>query len=141
MKHIAYTYKQYKGDINSLSKQVKASEKKYDLILGLERGGLVPAVHLSHKLGLPLKTLKWSSVYKDVSMMTYFLLRNKKILLVDDIIDSGKTFHGVYERFWNMDSACLIYNSINEANINPKYYGRKINRNEIPEYFDFWWEQ
>ena len=43
-------------------------------------------------------------------MVTWFLLRNKKLLLVDDIVDSGKTFLEIFERFWNMDTAVLIYN-------------------------------
>ena len=108
MKTINYPYNEYKKDLNKLVKQIEKSKIKYDYILGVERGGLIPAVHLSHRLGIPVKTLTWSSILKDSSMVTYFLLRNKKLLLVDDIVDSGKTFLEIFERFWNMDTAVLI---------------------------------
>ena len=40
-----------------------------------------------------------------------------------------------------MDTAVLIYNNINESKIKPNYYGRQINRKDVPEWFDFWWEK
>ena len=90
---------------------------------------------------IPLKTLSWSSQLKDGSMLTWFILRNKKILLVDDIVDSGKTFLEIFGKYWDMDTAVLIYNNINESKIKPDYYGRMINRKDTPEWFDFWWEK
>ena len=98
MKTISYPYNEYKKDLNSLVKQIQKSKVKYDFVLGVERGGLIPAVHLSHRLGIPLQTLTWSSIYKDSSMVTWFLLRNKKMLLVDDIVDSGKTFFEIFQK-------------------------------------------
>ena len=55
----------------------KFKERKFssDSIMGLPRGGLIPAVMLSHKLNLPL-------VFEPT----------RKTLIVDDICDSGKTF-------------------------------------------------
>lgn len=53
-----------------------------DSIHGIKRGGLIPAVMISHQLGLP-----W----------TYEIFPNT--LVVDDICDSGETLHnyaGVY---------------------------------------------
>lgn len=141
MKTIKYPYNEYKKDLNTLVKQIQKKNIKYDFVLGVERGGLIPAVHLSHRLGIPLKTLSWSSQLKDGSMLTWFILRNKKILLVDDIVDSGKTFLEIFGKYWDMDTAVLIYNNINESKIKPDYYGRMINRKDTPEWFDFWWEK
>ena len=141
MKTIKYPYNEYKKDLNSLVKQIQKKNTKYDFVLGVERGGLIPAVHLSHRLGIPFKTLSWSSQLKDGSMLTWFILRNKKILLVDDIVDSGKTFLEIFGKYWDMDTAVLIYNNINESKIKPDYYGRMINRKDTPEWFDFWWEK
>ena len=141
MKTIKYPYNEYKKDLNSLVKQIQKKNVKYDFVLGVERGGLIPAVHLSHRLGIPLKTLSWSSQLKDGSMLTWFILRNKKILLVDDIVDSGKTFLEIFGKYWDMDTAVLIYNNINESKIKPDYYGRMINRKDTAEWFDFWWEK
>ena len=141
MKTIKYPYNEYKKDLNTLVKQIQKKKVKYDFVLGVERGGLIPAVHLSHRLGIPFKTLSWSSQLKDGSMLTWFILRNKKILLVDDIVDSGKTFLEIFGKYWDMDTAVLIYNNINESKIKPDYYGRMINRKDTPEWFDFWWEK
>jgi hypoxanthine phosphoribosyltransferase len=48
---------------------------KIDSIMGLPRGGLIPAVILSHKLKLPL-----------------VFTPTENTLIVDDICDSGETF-------------------------------------------------
>jgi hypoxanthine phosphoribosyltransferase len=56
--------------------------------MGLPRGGLIPAVMLSHKLNLPL---------------VYFPLENT--LIVDDICDTGKTFERINANYF----ACLHY--------------------------------
>jgi uncharacterized protein len=60
--------------INSLTKKYSATLYKYKNIYGIPRGGLVPAVMLSHKTGIPLT----DKITKDT-------------LLVDEICDSGKT--------------------------------------------------
>ena len=51
-------------------------------IYGCPRGGLIPAVMLSHKLGLPLII--------DESKITEWTL------IVDDICDTGETFRKMY---------------------------------------------
>ena len=56
-------------------------EEEVGAIYGLPRGGLPIAVSLSHSLGLPL-------------LMDYYdrkIVTNKKILVVDDIADTGHT--------------------------------------------------
>jgi hypoxanthine phosphoribosyltransferase len=59
--------------VDVLAMNIKKSE--IDSIMGLPRGGLIPAVMLSHKLNLPL-------VFEPT----------EKTLIVDDICDSGETF-------------------------------------------------
>lgn len=55
-------------------------DKKYDAVYGVPRGGLVPAVIISHKLGIPLTDLRGG----DDPM-------GCNTLVVDDINDTGKT--------------------------------------------------
>ena len=66
----------------------------------------------------------------------------KKILLVDDILDSGRTFKELFEDWGvqkeQVDVAVLIYNT--DQGIVPEYYGRRINKAVDPSWVTFWWE-
>ena len=68
--------------VNTLCEKIITEQPNIDSVFGLKRGGLIPAVMISHKLGLP-----WSDV----------MLPNT--LVVDDICDTGITLKntvGVY---------------------------------------------
>ena len=60
--------------INVMARQILASDANIQGVYGIPRGGLIPAVLLSHKLGVPLVSS----------------LKNHS-LIVDDISDSGNT--------------------------------------------------
>jgi len=63
----------------------KLEEHKDDFygIFGIPRGGLIPAVMLSHRLDKPL--IDWSFI------LDSFNGNGKRMLLVDDVADKGKT--------------------------------------------------
>ena len=68
--------------VNTLCKKIIIEQPNIDSVFGLKRGGLIPTVMVSHKLGLP-----WSDV----------MLPNT--LVIDDICDTGITLKntvGVY---------------------------------------------
>jgi hypoxanthine phosphoribosyltransferase len=71
--------------VDILSKQIT---KNITSVMGLPRGGLIPAVMLSHKLNLPL-----------INSPT------ENTLIVDDICDTGKTFERINANYF----ACLHY--------------------------------
>ena len=75
MEKIYLSWDEIETAVESLAYQIKNSDKKIDSINGLARGGLIPAVILSHKLGIPF-TNDDSEGY---------------ILIVDDICDTGET--------------------------------------------------
>jgi hypoxanthine phosphoribosyltransferase len=60
--------------VDKLCEKIITEQPHIDSVFGLKRGGLIPAVMVSHKLGLP-----WSDV----------MLPNT--LVVDDICDTGLT--------------------------------------------------
>ena len=70
-------------------------ENDFDFIVGLSRGGLVPAVYISHLLDKPLKTMDYSSKSGNGSgnhlneIPWWFLDSKSKFLLGDDIV-TGK---------------------------------------------------
>jgi len=61
--------------VNKLCQQIKDNSFQY--IHGLQRGGLIPAVMMSHKLNIPYTSRPH--------------LYGNKCLIVDDICDSGET--------------------------------------------------
>lgn len=109
-KKIQITY----SDFGKMMEQMvlKLQNKHYSAIHGLPRGGLSIAVHLSHFLELPLIT--------NISMYTPMNLKeeNDKLLVVDDIIDSGRTFERFSEiatiRKIKYETAVLYYKPFSE---------------------------
>lgn len=91
---------------------VRIKKNNYIAIYGLPRGGLIPAVMLSHKLNLPLINNK--------SFVT------SKILVVDDIIDSGNTIKEFKKLHGNFDLVTIHYK--NCSTIYPTYYYEKIDK-------------
>jgi len=137
-----YTFDNYLKDINVLYNKIVKSGVKYDLIVGVKRGGLVPAVHLSNLLDVPMQTLSWSSKgIRDSSNQHLITSKDKNVLLVDDIIDEGHTIAEIHQTYWKMDTAVLIYNCINRFNLVPTYAAWTINREELPQWIDYWWEK
>lgn len=74
------------------------SNDKFDLIIGLSRGGLIPAVYLSHRFNIPMVTADIShelSVGDNKNTHSGLLPKIaeniQSILVVDDIVDSGNT--------------------------------------------------
>jgi len=74
-------------------KQMKEDGFKPDMIIGLARGGLPPAVLLSNHLSIPLLTVDISFRDGMVASSPWPAIKKKLTYLVlDDINDSGKTF-------------------------------------------------
>ena len=68
--------------------RIRTSELKFKNIYGLPRGGLIPAVMLSHRLEIPL-------VKGDIGPDT---------LIVDDICDSGETLDKFVKKYQTLYS-------------------------------------
>jgi len=153
MKMIKYKKKDFDKDIDTLVAKINKSKVKFNYIVALSRGGLIPGVVLSHKLDVRLVPINWST--RDNPMDREYncwipedINEGKKILVVDDIIDSGEALRTMFED-WN-SSVCnklnteniyiasLIYNK--DQSIVPNFYGTKISRKKTPEWFEFWWE-
>lgn len=72
------------------------SKLKPDLIVGITRGGLLPALHLSHALERPMSTIVWqtrdSSQQQHDQQLQQSIDQGQVVVFVDDINDSGRTF-------------------------------------------------
>jgi hypoxanthine phosphoribosyltransferase len=76
MEKIYLSWDDIKTAVESLAYQIKKSNIEIYKIKGLQRGGLIPAVMLSHLLDIP---------------MTENKIVGSNVLVVDDICDTGET--------------------------------------------------
>ena len=89
--------------INCIADQIQHKRIKFDSIIALGRGGLIPGAALSYKLGisdlhnLGISTREDDGKYIDtlVYQKPESINNKSKILVVDDINDSGRTFTSV----------------------------------------------
>lgn len=109
------TYEHVKNLVSIAAEMVKSSTWKPDVIVGLTRGGLVPAVMFSHELNVPLSVFDISLLDKktlSLPVETLIMrLTNKRVLVVDDINDTGDTIRIVRNYMAGID--CKFYCIVN----------------------------
>jgi hypothetical protein len=81
LKKIVLTWPDYLTMNYKLIDILKSKDLKIEAIYGIPRGGLIPAVMLSHELNVPI-------IYKFFGFECNFY---SKILVIDDICDTGKS--------------------------------------------------
>lgn len=113
MQKIKYTWADLDRDIQILALEIALSGWMPDYIVGVVRGGCVPAVMLSHLLRVPMWALKVSlrdnidcesNGWMAENAFGYGIDQPKNILVVDDINDSGATFQWI-QQDWT--ASCL----------------------------------
>lgn len=103
MKTIMFTWDQYFELVQKMVDEVKEKYSDHS-ILALSRGGLIPATIISHQINKPIDVLNVFSYnnknrQEDIKIGPFSGWQNgvpKKILIVDDLIDSGNTLFKVY---------------------------------------------
>jgi hypoxanthine phosphoribosyltransferase len=119
----------------------RVSKFKPTHIVGIARGGLVPAVMLSHHLNLPMETLGVSFRDNKATHHTKFKpIDDARYLIVDDINDSGTTFKVVTDIFKNRRlqhrTAALINKEKSYFNVD--FYGEMFYHDD---WINFPWEK
>jgi hypoxanthine phosphoribosyltransferase len=89
--------------VEDLANTIAASGAEIKSITGIQRGGLIPAVMISHKLHIP-----------------YVSRINKDTLVVDDICDTGETLKNTI----GMYTATLHYKPT--AIFTPDFYSKEV---------------
>ena len=89
--------------VEDLCNTIKQSGVQIKSITGIERGGLIPAVMISHKLNIP-----------------YVTKINKHTLVVDDICDTGETLKNIVAGY----TATLHYKPT--AVFTPDFYSKEV---------------
>ena len=142
---IWYKWKEMRRDVNSLCREILLDKFDPDVIVGLSRGGLTPGVMMSHWMEKPFKSIKAS--LRDFPEWEDYLPRktDERVLIVDDICDSGETFHKIREHInerkengVDVSFATLWWN--NECNFEPHYYVNEIAKDSTKTWIHFCWE-
>lgn len=124
-KNLYVSWHEYHTLIDRLALKVHASGWEFDQILCLARGGMRPGDILSRLFDKPLAIMSTSSYRSDagtiqgrLDMAKYITLPKGdlggRVLLVDDLADSGVTLKAVVERLRGMPSitelrSCVIW--------------------------------
>lgn len=108
-----------------------AAARKPKLIVGIARGGLIPATMLSHHLQIPMLTLNVQSYDKnnkqgDLQSFGWdSKMVEENVLFVDDIIDSGKTAFHIFDK--NPEAFLLtLVNKVDNRFETPTKHNRDI---------------
>jgi hypoxanthine phosphoribosyltransferase len=106
--NIILSWRDIDNIVDDLCKQIK--DKGYTMVIGLARGGVTPAVMISHKLGIKYDSVVWQTRdggLKENGRLNNIINREQKVLIVDDICDSGLTLTQVKANHPNTDVAVL----------------------------------
>jgi xanthine phosphoribosyltransferase len=136
-------------DVEAVAVAIEAADWRPDFLVGIGRGGLVPAAYLSHRIDVPLLSVDHSSKVAGFAdellvKLARLLAEGRRILFIDDINDSGSTIaylrdtvrsHGPAE---GLRFAVLIDNSRSIATVD--YRARTIDRSIDKDWFVFPWE-
>lgn len=170
---------EFKGLVTGICRDITASNWRPDYIVGLARGGLQAAVMMSHYLNVPMHTLNVSlrDNTSDIGPESNLWMAEdafghriydpmssddgkKKILIIDDINDSGATMNWIIndwpsgcfpndERWdneiWNhnVKFATIVDNLASKCNVKMDFIGMEINKAEEDVWIEFpyenWW--
>jgi len=179
MKKVKLNWQQIESCIQELCRQMHNQGWRPDYVVGITRGGLVPAVMISQYLDVPMHTLKVSLRHGTDDCESNLWMADeafgvtpledldavgsrwdpsyrKKILIVDDINDSGATLQWIqknwrsncwanqaeaWESVWhhNVRFAVLVNNESSEFK-EVDYHAMSVNKHEDPQWIDFHWE-
>ena len=116
MKKIYYTWQDVEKQTQEILRQIHLDNWRPDYVVGLTRGGLVPANLISQYLECPMETLKVQLRDGSESESNLWMAEDafgnnreipKNILIVDDINDTGATLNWIKE---DWQSGCLPNN-------------------------------
>jgi hypoxanthine phosphoribosyltransferase len=163
MKKIYYSWKDVEGACLDIARQVIASQWRPDYIVGITRGGAIPAVMLSQFFNIPMRPLQVSlrdggDCVSDLGMAEDAFGHEedpKNILIVDDINDQGSTIawikkdwpsgcfpdHNQWTKTWghNVRFATLTNNMASKETVD--YSVWEVNKAEEDCWLVYPWEE
>ncbi len=143
-------YDDFLAIVRTLSQTVGTGDWKPDFVVGIGRGGLVPAVYMSQILNVPMLSIDQSAKvpgFADELLVKLATMTKagQRILIIDDINDSGRTIaqvrrllhaHDTVED--NLRFAVMINNAVSQETVD--YAVQTIDRTTDKRWFVFPWE-
>ena len=166
MKKIYHTWQDVECQTQEILRQIHIDAWRPDYVVGLTRGGLVPANLISQYLGCRMETLKVSlrdsdsesesNLWMAEDAFGHEMYKPKNILVVDDINDTGATLNYIREDWmsgclpknkrwkevWgnNVRVACLYDNESSKSKLDVTYSAVTINKADKDVWIVFPWE-
>lgn len=166
MNKIYLTWRDVEHHTQEILRQICSDSWRPDYVVGLTRGGLVPANLISQYLGCRMETLKVSlrddtecesNLWMAEDAFGHNMEHPKNILIVDDINDTGATLNYIREDWpsgcfpdsprwtevWgsNVRVAVLVDNESSKSEIPVSYSAVDINKAEQDSWIVFPWEE
>lgn len=146
------------GLLGNIVRHIQKDGQKVNAVIGIVRGGLTPAVMASHYYDCPLYILDYSLRDRnDAQEFTNHAVEvirkayahagnNGKVLILDDINDSGDTLKAIYDFITDelFDSHGFLYATLLEkctSRFDCDYYGEIIMDDRCDEWIVFPWEE
>ena len=149
-----------KTGILDIVSQMYSDDWRPDMIVGVTRGGLIPAVMMSHYTGIRMETIdvRLRDTFNSPEHAVWMAEEagaGKRILILDDINDTGETFKWIVKDWeesnppadwldiWgnNVRFATIIDNAPSTFDVD--YTSIEINKAEDPAWivfpFEEWW--
>lgn len=164
MKKIYHTWQDVEAQTQEILRQITLDGWRPDYVVGLTRGGLMPANLISQYLGCRMETLKVSLRDGEQCETNCWMAEDAfgyekqktNILIVDDINDSGATLNWikqdwmsscfatspVWDSIWghNVRVAVLVDNESSRAELPVNYNAVDINKAQEDSWIVFPWE-
>ena len=144
-KKLQYKWSEMSRDVSTLCRNITLDKFDPQVIVGLSRGGLTPGVMMSHWFKKPFKPIK-ASIRDFPDWEDYMPKKtDERVLIVDDICDSGETFIKIQEHLKaasdlpvKVKFASLWWN--NECEFKPHYYVQECAKDTNNIWIHFPWE-
>jgi len=141
-----FTMIQVRNALEKIADRMAEDKWEPDVIMGINRGGCIPGIYLSHRLNKPHEALdvrlRDHKAKPDLRNLEKAYAFQKKILIIDDINDTGNTLADIKKKFnrfiKNIKFAVLINNKSSLFEVD--YYGSEIDKNIDNSWIVFPWE-
>lgn len=143
-------YQRFLDEVEAVAQAIEGDDWQPDFLVGIGRGGLVPAAYLSHRTGIQMLSVDHSSGevgFADelLDKLAAKIREGRRILIVDDINDSGGTIASLRAAIDGKSGdpaglriAVLVHNVRSPAKA--EYRGSEIDRDRDKRWFVFPWE-
>lgn len=145
-----FAHDEFLAAVAALAAALADDDWRTDLLVGVGRGGLSPAVFLSHATGLPMVSIDFSTPIPEFNAALIEALAartraGEHLLFVEDINDSGRTIAAIRAQMaaaggiaGNARFAVLIDNAVSCERVDYRF--REIDRTVTKDWFVFPWE-